>query len=121
QKIIQKFFSQLSKLVAGLIEASKQFSGDLLNAVKSFAENVGPGIELMGRALEVFDKLITFIPPAQAAITAFGRALGFVIALLIDLSDDFEKSALKHARKFANLISDAIGVIGTALSSFKDL
>lgn len=119
--IIRKFFAQLQKLVAGLIEVSKQFSGDLLNMVKAFAENVGPGIELMGRALEVFDKLLTFIPPAEAVIQAFGRGLGLIVALLIDLSDDFEKSALKHARKFANLITDAVSLVGVALTSFKDL
>jgi hypothetical protein len=118
--IINKFFKQLQKLVAGLIDVSKQFSGDLLNMVKAFAENVGPGVELIGRTLDVFDKLLTFIPPAEAAMQAFGRGLGLIITILIDLSDDFEKKALKHAKKFANRITDTVSLVGTALAAFKD-
>jgi tape measure domain-containing protein len=121
KKLINRFMVDLRRIAAGLVEVAGQFKSESLTAVKAFAESVGPAVELIGKTLEVFDKLLTYIPPAEATIRSFGKGLELILRVVAEVAESLEKSLLKHARKLAQLAGETVEFIGKAVEAFTGL
>jgi hypothetical protein len=118
---IHKFFNQMQTVIELFISLAKVWNVSMIDAAKKFAESVGPVLEAIGAGVEAFEKLSFFTGVPDQAITLFGEALQRSVELFIAISDNFENSAVKHAKKFAVRAAEVVNTIGAGVDAFLKL
>ena len=121
KKVIDKFFAQLTLVVQHFIALAKIWSVQMVDAAKVFASSIGPILDAISTGVEAFEKLSFFTGVPDLAIQLFGDALQRSVELFIQISDEFEGKAVKHAKKFAKRASDVVSTIGLGVEAFLKL
>ncbi len=121
KRIIDVFFKELTNVVQHFIALSKIWNVQMIDAAKVFAEGIGPILEAIGAGVTAFEALSQFTGVPDKAILLFGAALQRSVETFITISDAFEVSAVKQARKFATRASDIVNTIGLGIDAFLKL
>jgi TP901 family phage tail tape measure protein len=121
KKVIDKFFAQLTLVVQHFIALAKIWSVQMVDAAKVFASSIGPILDSISTGVEAFEKLSFFTGVPDLAIQLFGESLQRSVELFIQISDEFEGKAVKHAKKFAKRASEVVSTIGLGVEAFLKL
>jgi hypothetical protein len=120
-RLIRKFFAQMKLVIQEFIALAKLWSVQMVDAAKAFAESIGPILEIIAAGVEAFEKLSFFTGVPDKAINLFGEALQRSVDLFIRVSEEFERRAVKHAKKFARRALAVVETIGAGVEAFVKL
>src|SRR5215813_3388852 len=115
---IKAFFKNLNQILAEFIDLAGKWGKDLLDKAKTFAEDMQPGIAMIGTAVESLTAMGAFIAPARSTVQQFFQSLSDVVDFFGQLAEETPNKLEKHIKKFANRIGGAIELIGPAVEGF---
>jgi phage-related protein len=121
KRLIDRFFIQMRRVIEHFIALAKVWNVQMLDAAKMFAESIGPILEAIAAGVEAFEKLAFFTGTPDKALNLFGAALQRSVELFIQISDEFERKAVKHAKKFASRAGEVVNTIGLGVEAFLKL
>ncbi len=121
RQVIDKFFRDFKRVLNRFFELAQQFSDEMLERGKKFAESVGPVVEVIGGAVLALDALGSYIPFAEKSLDNFIRNLGQLVTKMAALEEELPNKIEKQAKKFAKRIGPIAEVMANAVGGLSSL
>lgn len=111
----------LANTTAMLAEVGAQFSDKALKAAGDFSDAAGKVAGAIGSGVKALTDLGKFVPPATAAIYAFGKSLRAIVNDFAVLSEQITKEMYAEAADFADSAGKVVAIIGNGVAGFTAL
>ncbi len=111
RRIIKQFFANLKTVLDYFMDLVKDYTGEWIEKAKAFAEALGPAIELVGNALEVFIRMPDYVELPKEKLEAFGRNLDQLTQILGDIAERTPGRIEKQIRKFSERMLPAADLV----------
>lgn len=118
---IYAFGKTLRSLMNDFALVAEQVTQQAGDAAGKFATAILPVVDVVGKGLDAFTKLGTYVAPPVAAIYAFGKTLRATINDFALLVEQITQEATDQAAKFAEGAGKVVGMIGSGVDAFTKL
>lgn len=118
---IYAFGKTLRSLMNDFALVAEQVTQQAGDAAGKFATAILPVVDVVGKGLDAFTKLGTYVAPPVAAIYAFGKTLRAVINDLALLAEQVTQESADAAGKLASGAGAAVTLIGNGVAAFMAL
>ena len=114
---VSAFFRSLADFLEKMGSWSANFEADMLEATGIFAAGIQKSVAGIGAAADALGKLVDFVAPAEANVSAFFRSLADLLEKMGVWSANFEADMLEATAVFAAGINQAVAPLKGAIES----
>jgi TP901 family phage tail tape measure protein len=118
---IYAFGKTLRSMMNDFALVAEQVTQQAADDAAKFAVKAGSVVEMVGKGVDAFTKLVTFLPPPVAAIYAFGKTLRATLNDFALLAEQVTQEATNQAAAFAEGAGKVVGMIGSGVEAFTKL
>jgi len=118
---VSAFFRSLADFLEKMGSWSANFEADMLAATGAFAEGIGKSVAGLGAAVDVLGKLVNFVAPAEANVSAFLRGMADMLEKMGGMAYYFEADMLAATAALADGIGKSVAGLGAAVDLLSKL
>ena len=118
---VSAFFRSLADFLEKMGSWSANFEADMLEATGIFAAGIQKSVAGIGAAADALGKLVDFVAPAEANVSAFFRSLADLLEKMGVWAANFEADMLEATGIFAAGIQKSVAGIGAAADALGKL
>ena len=118
---VSAFFRSLADFLEKMGSWSANFEADMLAATGAFAEGISKSVAGIGAAVDVLGKLVNFVAPAEANVSAFLRGMADMLEKMGSMAYYFEADMLAATAALADGIGKSVAGLGAAVDLLSKL
>ncbi len=118
---IYAFGKALYLIVQDFATIADTVTADMLARAAGFAEGAGKVAETVGKGVDAFTKLATYVAPLPATIYDFGKTIRIVVADFAAIAEMVGSNAATSAGQFADAAGKVVGILGNGVDGFTKL
>lgn len=115
---IYAFGKTLRSLMNDFALVAEQVTQQAADAAGKFAVAIGPVVDVVGKGLDAFTRLVAWVAPPAAAIYAFGKTLRAALNDFALVAEQVTQGAADAAGKFASAIGPVVDTMGKGVAAF---
>lgn len=119
--VLTSFFTTVAESVKNMATASKGTSQDLVDAAGLWAEGAGKVLGIFTGAVQAFDAIRKYTGIAPAVFRLFASDLDGVVATMVIIAQKYQTDGLAAATAFGNAVGAVMAGLKSALDTFKEL
>lgn len=117
RKNIKRFMNEMELLLSMFADMAGRFTAQSIESSKALAEAMGPAIDTIGGALNVFSVLPSFIPVAGKILDEFFDSFAALVTKFGAMAESIPNALQKQARKFADRVAPAVELISATVEA----